>query len=172
MNLSRKNNIYTKNIANGMRAIFVGPGSRRRDKNFLEVIKNICSIESVDAVISVVDEELEYVIKLEELGIAVIQPRLSFVNLCLDKYKCMQELRKVGIGAPETWLLNELPDDVNFPLFIKPRIGRGSRGCRKVINLEALELFIRYQQQVPTVRYMTVRTFPRSHIRNIHAIRC
>lgn len=117
----------------------VPPGG---DQKFLDVIKNICSIESVDAVVSVVDEELEHVIKLEELGIAVIQPRLSFVNLCLDKYKCMQELRNAGIGAPQTWLLNELPDDVNFPLFIKPRIGRGSRGCRKVACLKELELFI------------------------------
>lgn len=117
----------------------VPPGG---DPNFLNVLKKICTVESVDAIISVVDEELKHVIKLEEIGIAVIQPRLSFVNLCLDKYVCMQELRKAGISAPNTWLLNDLPSDVNYPLFIKPRIGRGSRGCSKVESQEELKLFI------------------------------
>lgn len=118
----------------------VPPGD---DPNFLDAMKKICINESVDAVISVVDEELKHVIELEELGISVIQPRLSFVNLCLDKYECMRELKKFGIGAPDTWLLNDLPRDVIFPLFVKPRIGRGSRGCRKVSSQVELELFIK-----------------------------
>lgn len=110
--------------------------------NFLSSLKEICLNEKVDAVVSVVDEELPHVIALEAMGIVVIQPRLDFVELCLDKLRCMRELRRAGINAPQTWMLNELPADAPYPLFVKPRVGRGSRGCGKVDSPEELVSFV------------------------------
>jgi carbamoyl-phosphate synthase large subunit len=111
-------------------------------KEFLPKLQEICETEKIDAVISIVDEELPSVIKLENIGIKVIQPEQDFTNLCLDKYKCMNKLREVGLAAPETWLASEIPEDVVFPLFIKPRIGRGSRGIGKVENRQELAEFL------------------------------
>jgi carbamoyl-phosphate synthase large subunit len=111
-------------------------------KEFLPKLQEICEIEKIDAVISIVDEELPNVIKLENLGIKVIQPEQDFTNLCLDKYKCMNKLREVGLAAPETWLASEIPEDAVFPLFIKPRTGRGSRGIGKVENRQELTEFL------------------------------
>ena len=99
---------------------------------FLIKLEEICNKEHVDAVISVVDEELPHTLELKRKGIHIIQPRSEFVKLCLDKYHCMNELRKKGINAPPTWLATEIPTDVPYPLFIKPRIGRGSRGIGKI----------------------------------------
>jgi carbamoyl-phosphate synthase large subunit len=109
---------------------------------FLPKLRSICKKEDVEAVISVVDEELLHVSKLEEDGIQVIQPRAEFVNLCLDKYRCMTELRSRGINAAETWLANEVPNNAPYPLFIKPRIGRGSRGIGKVTSPDELRKFL------------------------------
>ena len=109
---------------------YVVPAGNAPD--FLARLKEICLVEKIYAVISVVDEELPYVLALEAMGIAVIQPRLEFVEMSLDKLRCMRELRATGINAPQTWIVNELPVDMPFPLFIKPRVGRGSRGCGKV----------------------------------------
>ncbi len=114
----------------------VPPGN---NKNFYKVLKNICIKESVDSLISVVDEELPFVSKLESLGINVIQPKEKFVKLCLDKFECMNQLLSVGLSAPETWLLSDLPSEVTFPLFVKPRFGRGSRGCFKATSKLDLE---------------------------------
>lgn len=110
--------------------------------DFLPRLKEICIAEKVDAVISVVDEELPHVLELEKIGIAVIQPRLEFVKLSLDKLRCMRELRAAGINAPQTWMVNELPTDASYPLFVKPRVGRGSRGCGKVASPAELKAFV------------------------------
>ena len=112
-------------------------------KEFLPKLKEICETEKVDAVISVVDEELPNVIELEKFGIKVIQPELDFTNLCLDKYKCMNKLREVGLAAAETLLVPEISENVPYPLFIKPRVGRGSRGIGKIENRKELTEFIK-----------------------------
>ena len=109
---------------------------------FLPCLKEICVAEKVDAVVSVVDEELPSVLELEKMGIVVLQPRLDFVEFSLDKLRCMQELREAGLTAPETWLANELPKNVSYPLFVKPRSGRGSRGCGRVNSVEDMEQFL------------------------------
>jgi len=109
---------------------------------FLTKLEEICNEENVDAIISVVDEELPHTLELGRKNIQIIQPRLEFVNLCLDKYHCMNELRKKGINAPQTWLATEIPSDAPYPLFIKPRIGRGSRGIGKVSSHNDLVKFL------------------------------
>ncbi len=128
------------------KAYVVPPGN---SINFLIELQKICEIEHVDAVISVVDEELSKVSSLEQLGIKVLQPRLPFINFCLDKLYCMQSLHKVGLSVPETWLVSNLPQDVCYPLFIKPRVGRGSRGCGRVDSMEQLSNFLRESSYLP-----------------------
>ena len=110
--------------------------------DFLPAIHKICIKEKVDVVISVVDEELMKVSKLEECGIAVIQPRSAFIEMCLDKYKCMKAMDGEGIEVPNTWRLIDLPENVEYPLIIKPRTGRGSRGFRKLESKSDLKEYI------------------------------
>ena len=110
---------------------------------FLPFLREICLKEKVEAVISVVDEELPHAIELEKDGIKVIQPNKEFVNFCLDKYYCMNEMKKNGLPAPTTWQASELPEDLEYPLFFKPRVGRGSRGIGRVNNAQELETFLK-----------------------------
>ena len=134
---------------------YVVPAGNAPD--FLMRLKEICLIEKVDAVISVVDEELPHVLELETMGIAVIQPRLAFVEFSLDKLRCMRELRSVGVNAPQTWMVNELPANVPYPLFVKPRVGRGSRGCGKVSSADELKTFVAESSYAPD--QLLVQTF-------------
>jgi len=126
---------------------YVVPSGNAPD--FLPRLKEICRAEKVDAVISVVDEELPHVLELEAIGIAVIQPRLEFVEFSLDKLRCMRELRAAGINAPQIWKVNELPEDATYPLFVKPRVGRGSRGCGKVSSPAELKDFVAVSKYAP-----------------------
>jgi carbamoyl-phosphate synthase large subunit len=109
---------------------------------FLPALKRICKKENVNAVVSVVDEELPHVSELEKEGIKVLQPEIGFTNLCLDKYKCMNKLREVGINAPKTWLVDEIPTDAQYPIFAKPTVGRGSRGIGVINSKDDLKVFI------------------------------
>lgn len=127
---------------------YVVPAGNAPD--FLPRLKEICLAEKVDAVISVVDEELPHMQKLESLGIVVIQPHLAFVEFCLDKLCCMRELRAAGLNAPQTWMVNELPaEEAIYPLFVKPRVGRGSRGCGKVSSPAELKEFLAASSYAP-----------------------
>lgn len=127
-------------------AYVVPPG---KSKDFLPRLREICAKEKVSAVVSVVDEELPAVLSLEADGIQVIEPRLEFVNLCLNKYECMRSLREKNIPAAETWRATEIPDSSVFPLFLKPATGRGSRGIGRVSSRDELETFLKRSSYAP-----------------------
>jgi carbamoyl-phosphate synthase large subunit len=63
----------------------------------------------------------------QELGATVLLPALEVVERANDKYATHLFLEQRGIGSPESWLPEELPDDPPFPLLVKPRWGFGSR---------------------------------------------
>jgi carbamoyl-phosphate synthase large subunit len=50
------------------------------------------------------------------------------VATCLDKKILMQRLASAGIGVPWTRLGSDGVDGITYPVVVKPRTGRGSRG--------------------------------------------
>lgn len=113
------------------------------DQAFPAALRAICRAEEVMALVPLVDEELLPVARLaEEEGIALIAPQPAFTALCLDKYALMRRLTDVGLRVPETRLLGEGWDGMSFPLILKPRTGRGSRGVRVVATPDELEVYL------------------------------
>lgn len=113
------------------------------DPAFPDALRAICHAERVVALVPLVDEELLPVARLaEEEGVALIAPHPAFTALCLDKYALMRRLADVGLPVPETRLLREGWDGMPFPLILKPRTGRGSRGVRVVATPDELENYL------------------------------
>jgi carbamoyl-phosphate synthase large subunit len=111
--------------------------------DFVPVLRRICCAEQVRALVPLVDEELLAAAELaDELGIALIAPRSAFIALSLDKFALMRRLVEVGLPTPETRLLSAGIDGIEFPLILKPRSGRGSRGIKILWNREELELYM------------------------------
>lgn len=106
---------------------------------FLPAIEKICEKNKIDAIIPLVDEELVKCCSLEEKGIKTILPNKKFTEICLDKYFLMKELDKFGIQTPKTLLASDDYNELNYPLIIKPRIGRGSRGLGIITNDKDLD---------------------------------
>lgn len=102
---------------------------------FFNTILNICINEKIDAVIPLVDEELLKCKELEKHNISVILPRYEFIETCLDKYTLMKFLENFNISIPKTKLAIHGYDGLAFPIVVKPRTGRGSRGL-KIANSE------------------------------------
>ncbi|MDS1270855.1 ATP-grasp domain-containing protein [Lipingzhangella sp. LS1_29] len=107
------------------RGYLVPPGDT---DDFLPELRGVCLKEDASAVVPLVDEELAAVTELEAEGFAVLLPRRPFVTTCLDKHVLMQRLTAAGLATPVTRLASEWVGDLRFPLVVKPRSGRGSRG--------------------------------------------
>jgi carbamoyl-phosphate synthase large subunit len=63
----------------------------------------------------------------DELGATVLLPGTEVVERANDKYATHLFLEQHGIGTPEAWLPERLPDELPFPVLVKPRRGFGSR---------------------------------------------
>jgi carbamoyl-phosphate synthase large subunit len=63
----------------------------------------------------------------EELGAVLLLPEVAVVERANDKYATHVFLQERGIGSPAAWLPDELPDELPFPVLLKPRHGFGSR---------------------------------------------
>jgi carbamoyl-phosphate synthase large subunit len=63
---------------------------------------------------------------------------------CDDKRVTCRTLADRGIAAAATCLPAELPADPVFPLFIKPRVGRGGVGAFPIRNWRELDFFLEY----------------------------
>ena len=105
---------------------------------FVAAMGEICRDEKVDVIVPLVDEELLPVQALASETLHVLTPKADFIRICLDKYLLTRELARHGISAPRTCLANEDIGTMRFPLILKPRTGRGSRGVVRVDSSEEL----------------------------------
>lgn len=119
------------------------------DPTYINRILEICRKEKIDAVATFIDPEIEILAKnrslFSEIGVELLVPYERTAALCFDKYKMFMHLLKHKIPTVMTWgTIEEFYDaykknEIDFPVFVKPRTGSGSVGARKVYDSESLE---------------------------------
>lgn len=100
----------------------------------------------VDAVVPLVDEEL---VRLPELDremdgeVGIVAPRPEVVEATIDKYRTAREYPELRV--PHTVLASDVRDldSEVFPVVVKPRFGRGSRGVERFDDREGLHDYLR-----------------------------
>jgi carbamoyl-phosphate synthase large subunit len=104
---------------------------------FLEEFLELCRREGVGLVVPTRDEELPLFAAmrehLEQCGIRVMVPTLETVRLCQDKLAFITFCHAHQFGTPRTYHADEW-QRAEFPLFLKPRFGKGAKGVRVVRN--------------------------------------
>ena len=118
------------------------------DPTYINGILDICKKESINAVTTFIDPEIEILAvnreKFESLGVEVLAPYEETAKICFNKYLMFQHLTKNNIPTVMTWgSLEEFEEafeskNISFPVFVKPRTGSGSVGARKINNHEIL----------------------------------
>ncbi|HLP51890.1 MAG TPA: ATP-grasp domain-containing protein [Chitinophagales bacterium] len=118
---------------------------------YKQFISDICIENKIDVYIPLIDEEIITALEIEETlpGLVVIVPDKKFSALCLDKYKLMKALKDKGISINPTYMGHEFSWQFAFPVFVKPNIGRGSRGIRKIESSEQLAAYYTLENYKP-----------------------
>lgn len=116
--------------------------------DYIDAILDICLGERVRLVVPTIDDELvlfgRAAARFREHGIRVAASPAQTSELCDDKYAACRFLNDRGIAAAASWLPGEVPADAAYPLFIKPRRGRGSVGAFAVRSARDLDFFSQY----------------------------
>jgi carbamoyl-phosphate synthase large subunit len=128
------------------------------DPGYVESLQTICREHHVGLLVPTIDDELEVIgdarHEFEALGIRVAASRTETAAVCNDKLRTSQVLRQHGIPAAESWLPGEVPATAAFPLFVKPRNGRGGIGAFSVRTPRELEFFTEYVDRPVVQQYL------------------
>lgn len=119
------------------------------DKYYIPIIESICDAEDVNLVIPTIDDELPIfgrsLHRFEQVGIEVAVSSERTSNICNDKYETYLFCERNGIPAPATRLAQAVDfATLAYPVYVKPRFGRGSVNVFVVHNETQLRLFLSY----------------------------
>ena len=78
----------------------------------------------------------------DALGALVLLPDAEVVERTTDKYLAHRFFEERGFHSPGTWLPDELPGDLEFPVLVKSREGFGSRNIFRARDREELDFFL------------------------------
>lgn len=119
------------------------------EPGYFDRIMEICNENSVKAVTTLIDPEIEILAKhrKELLGVGVLPlcPADWTAHLCFDKYEMFRYLCSKGVRTVLTY--NSLESfkegiekgEISFPVFMKPISGSGSVGIGKCETMEEVE---------------------------------
>ena len=112
-------------------------------QDYYKKIVEICIEKKIQILIPGIDEELlkMHEIFLQNEKILLFTPSKLFISKMLDKFLCMKDLNKLDFPVPETIELENIVDVNSFPVILKPRFGRGSRGIHVVSQAKELRLY-------------------------------
>jgi carbamoyl-phosphate synthase large subunit len=115
---------------------------------YIDAIREICRLERIGLVVPTIDDELTLfaaaapAFEADGIRVAVSPPETTAA--CNDKLETARLLGAHGLPAAWTCRPAELPVQPAFPLFIKPRCGRGGVGAFPVRNERELAFFSGY----------------------------
>lgn len=112
------------------------------DEKFIPEIAELCNKLQINLLVPGVDEELLPLCLSRETGNIpeIFAPSADFVSLMLDKLKCLESIKLMGLSAPKTLPIDQAAE-IDFPLIVKPRRGRGSRGVRVLNSTAEIEAY-------------------------------
>ena len=119
------------------------------DRYYIPILEGVCDAEEVDLIIPTIDDELaifgRVIGRFAQLGVTVAVSSEQTSITCNDKYETYLFCERNGIRTPATRLANDVKfGDLNYPVYVKPRFGRGSVNVFAVHNEAQLRLFLDY----------------------------
>ncbi len=119
---------------------------RSDEPEFLDVIMKLCRSLKVDLLIPTRDEELPVFARSKErfaeIGTRVMVAEEEAVEICQDKKQFIQFCQKNGFATPQSYDKRNL-NESKFPVFIKPRCGKGGKQTSRVNSSKELDIVLK-----------------------------
>jgi len=125
---------------------------RFTDKNYLGLILEICKKEKIKAVLSLIDPELSFLAKHQDLfaanGVLVIGSSYTLCEMSLDKMEMYEWLVQHGYHTAKSYIDKDLfykdlhNGEISYPVLVKPVRGSASTAVSKVYDSDMLELLL------------------------------
>ena len=120
------------------------------DDTYIDFLISYCRKNKINALISLFDIDLPILAKnkdkFEEIGVKVIVSDYETIQICNDKWKKYNFLKKHSFKTTKCWIdLKKCKEEyknneISFPLMVKPRWGMGSNGIHTADSIEELEV--------------------------------
>lgn len=137
---------------------------RIEERNYLDVVLDICKENSIKAVLSLIDPELSLLAKHKqkflEIGTIPVVSDYEVVEMCFNKYKMYQFLLQNGFKTVRSYIDKEIfymdyeKGVINYPVFVKPVKGSASNNINKVTSNEEIELLFKRFDDLMIQEYM------------------
>jgi carbamoyl-phosphate synthase large subunit len=119
------------------------------DRRYVPILEGICEAEDVNLIIPTIDDELPIFgrasSQFEQSGVAVAVSSERTSKICNDKYETYQFCLANDIRTPMTRLAADTDfKRLRYPVYVKPRFGRGSVNVFLVNNESQLRAFMEY----------------------------
>jgi carbamoyl-phosphate synthase large subunit len=135
-----------------------------KKKNYLSEIRRICLENQVKLIIPTIDDELpiwadNYEDFLKD-GINVSISPASTIHFFNDKWESYKFFKNNNLPFPESYRkTDKISNNIEYPLFIKPRQGRGSINSFQVKSPRELKFFLDYVPDPIIQRYLHGKEF-------------
>lgn len=112
------------------------------DNDYERIVSGLIREHSIDFYVPLIDEELTKAPAIAgNCGVRLVMPEPGFVSMCLDKERLMAVLADNGISMVRTFRASSYDFSMEYPVFLKPLCGRGSRGIYTAGNREQYEAY-------------------------------
>jgi len=109
--------------------------------DFLAFLLDTCTAWQIGLIVPTRDAELPWFAEhrkvLADAGVTVMVSTPEAIRTCQDKLAFIAFCRKHGFPVPHTYRPEER-EEIEYPVFVKPRFGSAARGAQIVENREAL----------------------------------
>ncbi len=134
------------------------------DPAYISIIESIAVAEKIGLIIPTIDDELPIfgassaAFRAKGIRVAVSSEKTGVI--CNDKKLSASFFAAAGLPFARTWLPSELEfDRLSYPLFLKPRSGRGSVGAYRIATERELGFFLDYVPDSVVQDYLPGREF-------------
>ena len=121
------------------------------EDNFISVLNDIIEKYAIDYIIPAHDSALiELIENQKRLGAIVVTSNVETCRICRSK-KLTYDLLCSLIKTPKVYIRSE---DKNYPVFLKPDKGQGSKGTYVATNDEELEFYLKKYPELLILEYL------------------